>query len=159
MPVTNTHHHCSYCTYGQGHRSTEPQVIPNGHKPPIHAAMTASAASAIHVKPQAIALKEDIVTKTDTKKSEDEPKSKRKEDCLRCAYQPQPIYYSQDPNSIHGHQGYQEDKYDETFDEMLRTAGNYREFIDIQRQNGSFPKTTRHVQKQHHITHYITVLE
>eukprot|EP01083_Nonionella_stella_P104870 301095_1 len=68
MPVTNTHHHCSYCTYGQGHRSTEPQVIPNGHKPPIHAAMTASAASAIHVKPQAIALKEDIVTKTDTKK-------------------------------------------------------------------------------------------
>eukprot|EP01083_Nonionella_stella_P282163 960250_1 len=26
-------------------------------------------------------------------------------------------------------------------------------------KNGSFPKTTRHVQKQHHITHYITELE
>eukprot|EP01083_Nonionella_stella_P209098 758268_1 len=44
-------------------------VTQNGHKSPIHAAMTASAASAIHVKPQAIALKEDIVTKTDTRNS------------------------------------------------------------------------------------------
>eukprot|EP01083_Nonionella_stella_P071913 193497_1 len=45
----------------------------------------------------------------------------------------------------------------ETKLDALRTAGNYREFIDIERQNGSFPKATRHEKKQHHITSDVTV--
>lgn len=40
----------------------------------------------------------------------------------------------------------------------LREAGNYREFIDIERHNGEFPKATRHEKvNQHHITDDVTV--
>mmetsp|Transcript_35492 Transcript_35492/g.56906 ORF Transcript_35492/g.56906 Transcript_35492/m.56906 type:complete len:617 (+) Transcript_35492:55-1905(+) len=42
----------------------------------------------------------------------------------------------------------------------LHQAGNYREFIDIERQNGSFPKAVRHenaAAAQHHITSDVTV--
>merc|ERR1719410_3284304 len=42
---------------------------------------------------------------------------------------------------------------------VLRDAGNYREFIDIERQKGAFPKATRHesVSSDHHITSDVTV--
>jgi len=43
----------------------------------------------------------------------------------------------------------------------LREAGNYREFIDIERHNGEFPKATRHENinkdKDNHITDDVTV--
>ena len=41
---------------------------------------------------------------------------------------------------------------------ILREAGNYREFIDIERQNGEFPKAKRHENvHEHHITDDVTV--
>jgi len=40
----------------------------------------------------------------------------------------------------------------------LHDAGNYREFIDIERQNGAFPQATRHEKKEErHITDDVTV--
>jgi len=40
----------------------------------------------------------------------------------------------------------------------LHDAGNYREFIDIERQNGAFPKATRHeMSEEKHITDDVTV--
>ena len=42
--------------------------------------------------------------------------------------------------------------------DLLRDAGNYREFIDIERQNGAFPKATRHeTVSDHQITSDVTV--
>jgi len=42
--------------------------------------------------------------------------------------------------------------------DKLRDAGNYREFIDIERHNGAFPKATRHeLVKENHITDDVTV--
>merc|ERR1712130_6613 len=42
--------------------------------------------------------------------------------------------------------------------DKLRDAGNYREFIDIERHNGAFPKATRHeTVQENHITDDVTV--